>query len=117
MQKTLKLNQNYLFQRMYRSGKSVVSSTVVLYYHKRPRQKLNRIGITTTKKIGCAVRRNRARRVILESYRLLEPMVAPGYTFVVVARSKAADVKMQTVGDDLRRLLSKIGALQPQQNV
>ena len=111
MQKTLKLNQNYLFQRLYRRGKSLVSPTIVLYYHKRPSQKFNRIGVTTSKKVGCAVRRNRARRVILESYRLLEPQVEAGYTFVIVARAKAADVKMQAVRDDLHRLLSKIGGL------
>jgi len=111
MQKTLKLNQNYLFQRLYRRGKSLVSPTIVLYYNKRPKAKLNHIGITASKKVGVAVARNRARRVILESYRLLEPEVETGYTFVIVARGKAADVKMQVVGDDLRRLLSKIGAL------
>ena len=111
MQKTLKLNQNYLFTRMYRAGKSLVSPTIVLYYHKRPKQRFNRIGVTTSKKVGSAVKRNRARRVILESYRLLEPGLETGYTFVIVARGKAADVKMQVVMDDLRRLLSKIGGL------
>jgi len=114
MQKTLKLNQNYLFQRIYRRGKSLVSPTIVLYYHKRQGAKLNHIGITTSKKVGGAVQRNRARRVILESYRLLEPVVETGYTFVIVARGKAANVKMQVVRDDLRRLLSKIGSLRSQ---
>ena len=95
---------------MYSRGKSVVCQSLVIYYTKRS-GKLNHIGITASKKVGGAVQRNRARRVILESYRLLEPQVQPGYTFVFVARAKAASVKMQVVGEDMRKLLSKIGAL------
>ena len=111
MQKTQKLTENYLFRRMYSRGKSSVSPTVVLYYHKRSSLKNNLLGITATKKVGGAVQRNRARRVIQESYRLLEPQLGTGYTFVIVARSKAARVKMQAVKDDLRRLLEKSGAI------
>ena len=113
MQKTYKLTENYLFRRTYNRGKSEVSPTIVLYYHKKPGQKYNYLGITASKKIGNAVSRNRARRVILESYRLLEPHMETGYTFVIVARAKAAQVKMQIVRDDMRRLLGKIGGLKP----
>jgi len=105
-----KITENYLFRRMYSRGKSAVSPTIVLYYHKKSGQKLNYVGVTASKKVGGAVQRNRARRVILESYRLLEPGILPGYTFVIVARGKAAQVKMQVVWDDLRQLLLKIGA-------
>jgi len=113
MKRTHKLTQNHLFRRMYHRGKSVVSPTIVLYYHKRPSQKTNLLGLTVSKKIGGAVTRNRARRVMLESYRLLEPQLSTGYTFVIVARGKAANVKMQIVKDDMHRLLGKIGALGP----
>ncbi|MCL2857965.1 MAG: ribonuclease P protein component [Oscillospiraceae bacterium] len=111
MKKTLKLTENYLFRRIYRRGKSLLGSTIVLYYHKKPGQKYNYLGLTASKKIGGAVQRNRARRVMLESYRLLEHSVETGYTFVIVARTKATGVKMQIVKDDLRRLLGKIGAI------
>ena len=111
MQKTHKLTENYLFRRIYRRGKSLLSPTIVLYYHKKPGQRFNCLGLTTSKKVGGAVQRNRARRVIFESYRLLEHRIETGYTFVIVARAKAADVKMQVVQDDLRLLLGKIGAL------
>lgn len=81
----LKLNKD--FKRLYYRGKSNVNPLVITYC-KRNNLEKNRIGITTSKKIGKAVYRNRARRLIKESYRLLEPSVPVGWDFVFVARSK-----------------------------
>ena len=105
------IRENYIFRRLYRRGKSIVSPSIVLYYFKAKGRSGNRLGITTTKKIGKAHRRNRARRVILESYRLLEHRVGVGYDFVIVARQRAADVKMQVVQRELENLLSKMGGI------
>lgn len=55
------------------------------------RQKENRIGITTSKKIGCAVHRNRARRIIKQAFNeILEEnkIKIIGYDLVFVARSE-----------------------------
>ena len=57
----------------------------------------NRVGITASKKIGGAVARNRARRIIRAAYRQLAPRVAPGYDLVFVARTRTTKVKMQQV--------------------
>ena len=111
MRKTEKIRENYIFRRLYRRGKSLVSPCIVLYYQKIKGRSLNRLGITATKKVGKAHRRNRARRVILESYRLLEERVGEGYDFVIVARSRAANVKMQAVKNELEGLLSKMGGI------
>jgi len=111
MLNTEKIRENYIFRRLYRRGKSLVSPSIVLYYLKVKGQKGNRLGITATKKVGKAHRRNRARRVILESYRLLEHRVGGGYDFVIVARHRAADVKMQAVKNELEGLLSKMGGI------
>lgn len=52
-----------------------------------------RIGITTSKKIGNAVERNRARRVIRAAYRSLEGKINGNYDIVFVARSKTKYIK------------------------
>ena len=57
------LTRNSDFARAYKRGKSYVHHHVVLYVNKN-RVGHTRVGITASKKIGGAVQRNRARRVI-----------------------------------------------------
>lgn len=106
MKKTISLVENHLFRRLYRTGKSQVTPYIVVYY-KKTKLPYNRLGITTTKKIGNAVERNRARRLIKEAYRLLEPdyMKSASYDIVIVARRKAVFAKMQHVKDSLAKVL------------
>lgn len=104
VKRTVKINQNYLFRRLYRVGKSQVTPYLVVY-RQGNRKKYNRLGITATKKIGNAVQRNRARRVIMEAYRLLEPEIPTGMDLVIVARQKSVHAKMQDVKDSLARVL------------
>jgi len=83
---TQKLNQNADFQRLYRAGAFCSLGSALLYV--RPnRLPYNRLGITAGKKIGNAVKRNRAKRIIREAYRAAEPMLPIGIDVVVVARS------------------------------
>lgn len=100
MKKTVKINQNHLFRRLYRTGKSRVTPYVAVY-SKKNRLGYNRLGITATKKIGGAVQRNRARRIITEAYRLLEDELPTGIDIVIVARTKAVYAKMQAIRDSL----------------
>ena len=90
MHNTLSLCENYEFKRVYKRGKSVAADLLVLYYLKN-RQNVNRLGITVTKKLGKAVVRNRARRLIKEAFRLSEHKVSIGYDIVIVARNKIVD--------------------------
>ncbi len=87
MKSTLMLTENRDFKRLYARGKSVAHALFVVYYAKN-RLGTGRLGITVNKKFGKAVRRNRARRLLKESYRLLEPAVVPGYDIVLVARAR-----------------------------
>ncbi|AGY60753.1 ribonuclease P protein component [Gloeobacter kilaueensis] len=54
----------------------------------------SRIGITTSRKVGNAVRRNRWRRLIRESLREVLPKIAPGYKIVVVVRSQPQEAEV-----------------------
>lgn len=86
MQFTRMLNQNADFQRLYRSGAFCSLGSALLYV--RPNGlTCNRLGITAGKKIGNAVKRNRAKRIIRAAYSAAEPLLPRGLDLVVVARS------------------------------
>lgn len=110
MDKIVSICKNNEFRRAYARGKSYVTPLVVVYVVKN-RQKKARVGITTSKKVGNAVQRNRSRRVLREAYRQLADRVKPGYDLVLVARGRTPFVKSTQVQRHLERQLYDAGVL------
>ncbi len=114
MKYTKSIKDDRVFRFLYRKGAHYASPCVVIYF-RRNRLSYNQLGLTTTKKIGKAVQRNRARRVMREAYRLLEPKLIPGYDIILVARSKTPFVLMDEVKNDLSLLFLKAGMIAGEQ--
>lgn len=108
---------------MYGRGKSQVHPVLVTYTMKN-RTGTYRIGVTTSKKIGNAVKRNRARRVIMAAWRNLLPLIceskdsAPnprtggsrnGYDIVFVARVRTTLVKSSQIEQAMKKHLTAAG--------
>ena len=108
MEPVVSLCKNHEFRRAYARGKSYVSPVVVAYVLKN-RSRTLRVGITTSKKIGGAVERNRARRVIREAFREIAPKVRPGYDIVFVARGRTPFVKSTQVREQMLRQMRDAG--------
>lgn len=53
------LTENHEYKRVYARGKSAVRPALVLYCLRNKKVKQARVGITASKKIGNAVKRNR----------------------------------------------------------
>jgi ribonuclease P protein component len=100
------INENKRFKILYKSGNSVVAKQLILYY-KKNNLGINRFGITVSKKIGCSVKRNRAKRLIRESYRLVEKKVTVGYDFIFVCRVSINDCMRQNVDRTMWYVLNK----------
>lgn len=95
------INSNKDFQNLYRKGKSIVSKAVVIYV--RPNGlPFNRFGITAGKKVGNAVKRNRAKRIIRQAYRENEILFPLGIDIIIVARKFAAEVKENYLSEYIR---------------
>lgn len=68
------------------------------------------MGITASKKIGGAVQRNRARRVIRAAAEML-PELQGGYDIVFVARTKTIRTKSTEINNTMERLLRTAGVI------
>ncbi len=102
---TLTLNKE--FRRAYYRGRAFTTPVVVVYAIKNHKG-INRIGLTATKKIGKAVQRNRARRIIREAYRLLEVEFPVGWDFVFVARSRTVFCKTGDIMKAMRQAILRL---------
>ena len=103
------LKLNHIFRRLY-STAGQANSYLVLYA--RPnRTGMNRVGITTGKKLGKAVVRNRVRRRLREVYRLNEERFCPGWDIVVVARSRCITASFDKLTQSYLSLAEKAGIL------
>lgn len=108
--KSQTLKQNKDFRRLYYRGESKAASCLVTYAAPKKRGE-TRYGITASKKIGNAVRRNRSRRVIRAAFAQLEPRIKGKWDFVFVARGKTAQVKMNVVLAQMEKQLTALGVI------
>lgn len=71
----------------------------------------NRLGVSVGKRVGGAVKRNRAKRILRAGYRAVEPQLAVGWLVVLSPRDGIAGAKSTDVERELRRAFSKLGIL------
>jgi len=68
-----------------------------------------RIGFTTSRKVGNAVKRNRARRRLREAAKVaLEGVARPRYDYVLIGRPQTVDCPFDDIVRDIRDAASKI---------
>lgn len=102
------INKNSTFIKGYKKGVCYVHGLVVVYVLKNKLGKV-RIGITSSKKIGKAVMRNRARRVIREAVRASGLKFNQGYDLIFVARSRTPLAKSTQLITPVRNAFLQAG--------
>lgn len=93
---TVRIKSSRDFNRLYSKG-AFVSGGICTVYFRRNGSRQNRIGISTGKKIGCAVKRSRARRVIRQAYRECESLFPLGYDMIAAARQGSTECRTSDV--------------------
>ena len=119
--KEFAIKENHLFVKAYQGGKRYVTDTVAVYVLKdlkagrlrkeNPRKEfLNRIGFTATTKLGHAVVRNRAKRVMRAAYRNIISVrpIKTGNLIVITARDKIREAGSAQVERDMNRAFNKL---------
>ena len=102
------IRRNGEFGRVYARGKSYVNQALVLYVLKT-RSKRTRVGLTATKKIGHAVQRNRARRVMKAAIDEHLDYNIGGYDLVFVARGMTPRLKSWQLSAIVAKLFAQAG--------
>jgi ribonuclease P protein component len=77
------------------------SGRFVLFLRRRPDGARGRLGITTSTRVGGAVRRNRIRRLIREAWRTYEDLFPRDHDVVVLVISGEGDWTLQRVLEEL----------------
>lgn len=108
--KDISLNKNKNFRYVYNKGLSMVSPLIVTYVLEN-KCDMNRIGITASKKVGNAVERNRARRIIKAAYRNCKVDLKQGYDIVFVARGKTVKSNSDKIYSAMIKQLKSLGCL------
>lgn len=116
MSKIIAIKENYLFSKVYAKGKRKTEKTVAVYALRNYKSGETCLGITTGKKLGNAVQRSRARRLIREAFRQIrkDAKWKKPFWIVVVARSPilGANCKMDQVQSDLLMAFSELNLLE-----
>lgn len=111
MEKFVRIKQNSHFKRLYLKGQSLVLPCLVCYVKKNNVGKV-RVGLTVSKKIGGAVMRNRAKRVLRVAAREAVKMGLESTDLLLVARGKTPFVKSDRVSRELTKALKEAAFLE-----
>jgi ribonuclease P protein component len=118
--KNLAIKEHHLYNKAYKKGRSYVGKLVTVYVLRdftaeklmraNPEKKyLNRVGLSVSKKLGGAVARNRAKRLIRAGYDRVKPNIRTGNLIVIGARGAILGKKSTQVAVELETAFRALG--------
>jgi ribonuclease P protein component len=109
--KSERLQHGHQFRRAYEHGRKIVGKFFVLYVVDDAIEQPRAVGVVTSRKVGNAVTRNRARRLLREAYRLNKQKLKTNLLIVMIARSAINGKRLRDVEAELLRLFRAAGIL------
>jgi len=95
------------FERLSKYGRTIHRDHFVVIYCRNSLGNL-RFGVTVSKRVGCAVIRNRIKRLVREYFRLNKALFDEAYDMNVIARSGAASLSSQEINQTLESILREM---------
>lgn len=113
------IKEHHLYNKAYRSGKHFFGRYICVYVlkdlhagrlKKEHPQKIvvNRLGLSVSKKVGGAVKRSRAKRLIRAAYYPHKDSLKKGFLIVISAKPDILEVKSGEVARELKYAFKKL---------
>ena len=97
------------FLECFAGGRKKHSAHFIIFYQNQKKMiDYPRIGITVSKKVGNAVRRNRLKRLLREFFRLHKAFFLPGVDYSIVVKRKCYLNTLDEIVQELSPLLLKL---------
>lgn len=109
MKKTKMMKKNYEFKNTLSKGSYYGGKYLEAFIKINNKQKINFLGIAISVKIAKAVKRNKIKRLIRESYRTQEETIKTGNQIVILWKKKV-DIKKATyknINQDIKTIFDK----------
>ncbi|TFG37447.1 MAG: ribonuclease P protein component [Syntrophobacterales bacterium] len=91
------------YLRAYQEGVRISSVNFAVILNNNGTE-TRRLGVTVTKKVGNAVKRNRIKRLVREFFRLNKDKLPDSHDIIVIARRDVSSLKYQDVCVELEKL-------------
>ncbi|MBR4355144.1 MAG: ribonuclease P protein component [Elusimicrobiaceae bacterium] len=109
--RTCRLHLKRDFERVICGGVKLNYNGIVFWYGRNGKTSPARFAIVTSRKLGSAVIRNRTKRLLRESFRLIRKSVVPGVDIVVSPRDSVKLSNVQAAQQALTTLCGKAALL------
>ena len=106
-----RLKERREFRRVFSSGKKTVGRALILWYRGGAASLPPRLGLSVSAKVGGAVRRNRLKRLLRETFRLRRSELRPGVEMVAYPRPGCSWKGRADAQRDIISLWKKAGLL------
>ena len=106
-----RLAQNRDFARIRQQGERLAQGCLIANWNKLPDGARPKLGVVTSKKIGGAIVRSRARRLLRESFRQHQHEFAQPVELVLVARNSIVGKEFAEVEKDFLAALNRMKLL------
>src|SRR5690242_20135201 len=106
-----RLAHNRDFARVRQQGERLAQGCLIANWNKLPDGDAPRLGVVTSRKIGGAIERSRARRLLRESFRQHQHEFAQPVELILIARNSIAGKKFADVEKDFLIALKKANLL------
>ena len=118
MKKTEMLKKNYEFKNVLSKGKFFKEKEIEIFLLKN-NKKRNLLGIAVGTKNGKAFQRNRAKRIIRESYTKLEDKLIEGNSIVILMNKNFCinDMRFSEVYEEMLKILKKAKILKKEEEI